>query len=335
MKVLLFNPLSGIQIRGISQAADELAIDLKKNNLSVKQINIPKCLYFNYSPVDVMVLIFFQQFVTFFYAVLYRPNVIIDPYNGYSLLASLFFKTKYFIHDFTAFKRKFWFLRPGTIYQYFLFKIDSKLNLARCYHDAHGIEHSFFNWKYEKKVMPCLINLPPIDDTMDYKINFKKNILSLVTISGPGWNKNFDELLKMLSSYQRPLELLAFGFGDEIGADIQNVKSTQSITKIGKVDYSEIVNTHLDSDFAIFYSLHEGYGRPIIEGLLLKKIIVTTKVPCLSILSKEALENVLTYECERTFHIAMDIAQNKKFQMYKKLYKENIISNSRELVLDD
>ena len=140
MNITLFNGLSGLQVRGISKVADELATHLRNEGHIVYEVKIPIFLYFNNTFLRILVLIFFQQIVCLFVVLKNRSQLLVDPYNGFSVLASLFVRTKYFIHDYTPFKRSYWYFRPGTLYQYIMFKLDAFLSLAEMYHDGLNIE---------------------------------------------------------------------------------------------------------------------------------------------------------------------------------------------------
>ena len=245
-------------------------------------------------------------------------------------------KTKYFIHDYTPFKRKYWFIRPGTIYQFFMFKVDSWFSLAEMFHDALNIDTP----KYLKRASPPRV-FPCIVDSLDRSSStfFKKNvqpildassekILVFSTISGSGWNKDFSGLLNNLKRINKKFVLMAFGFGDSIDKHekvIMDNGDVSDVLSIGFVDEASISDTILNSDLFVFHSLSEGFGRPILEALQLGKIVVTTiNAPILTILSAEVLVNVFQYKNADEFLAAIDAGSKATYKKFENIYKPGI-----------
>ena len=335
MKIVLFNALSGLQVRGISKVADELSRHLRKKGHTVVEIKIPKVLYGKSAFARVFVLIIFQQIVCPIVALLKRSDLIIDPYNGYSIFGSLFVKTKYFINDYTAFKRAYWYLHPGSLYQLFLFKIDRLFNLAEMYHISSGIcTPQFLKRTIEPKIFPCIVD--PIDCK---ESSFFKEIIApllkkpnarhllVSTISGNTWNKDFDGLLGHLESLDRSFTLLALGFEEYVWdhkTEVINSLKTNHIIRFGFVEESFISSAIKHSDIFIFHSLSEGFGRPILEALQLGKIVITSHVPILNILSEEAKNNVYTYKTREEFQLAVEAAVESKFIHFTDAYNSAV-----------
>lgn len=335
MIITLFNGLSGLQVRGISKVADELALHLRKSGHTVHEVKIPKILYIRNTLARVLLLIIYQQFVCPIVALRTRSRLIVDPYNGYPLLATFFVRTKYFIHDYTPFKRSYWYLRPGTIYQFLLFKLDSLFSLAEMYHDSLDIDTPTYLRRLKApKVFPCIVDPLNTSGSTFFEKNIQpvlaksdKNLLLVSTISGNGWNKDFGGLVNLLRSLDRPFLLVAFGFGE------QDVKYEQTIAEdgsrshvftVGFVDESAISSMILKSHLFVFHSLSEGFGRPILEALQLGKLLVTADAPVLNILSEEALKNIFRYKDSREFNLGVNQALSSEFVSFSRTYKEGI-----------
>lgn len=336
MRIVLFNPLSGLQVRGISKVADELSTHLQKNGHSIIEVKIPKNLYFGGTFIKVLLLIIYQQFVCPIVAIRHRAELVVDPYNGFSIIGSFIVKTKYFIHDYTPFKRKYWFFRPGTIYQFVMFKIDSWFSLAEVYHDALNIDTP----KYLKRASPPRV-FPCIVDSLDRSSStfFKKNvqtildtsseeILVISTISGSGWNKDFSGLLSNLKRINKRFVLIAFGFGDlkdKHEKVIMDNGDVSDVLSFGFVDEASISDAIFNSALFVFHSLSEGFGRPILEALQLGKIVVTTiNAPILTIFSDEVLVNIFQYKNASEFLAAIDGGSKATFKQFENIYKPGI-----------
>jgi len=343
MIITLFNGLSGLQVRGISKVADELAKHIRKDGHVVHEVKIPRLLYFKSSIASGLILIFYQQIVCPLVVLKTRSELVIDPYNGYSVLASLFVRTKYFIHDFTPFKRKYWFFRPGTIYQLILFKLDSIFSLAEMYHDAIEIETPWFLARSAlPKFFPCIVEplntsksdffQKNIQSTLDQAI---KDCLFITTISGTGWNKDFDGLVKRLNSLAKPFLLVAFGFGDQgIKREVINMPdgSTSYVFTVGFVDEATIASVIKLSHIFVFHSISEGFGRPILEALQLKKLVVTVHAPVVGMLSAEAMENLFIYCTQIEFNLAFNMALESEFVIFSRTYKAGIDDSIKEFI---
>lgn len=343
MIITLFNGLSGLQVRGISKVADELATHLRKHGHIVHEVKIPRFLYFKSSLATGLMLILFQQLVCPLTALKTRSNLVIDPYNGFSVLACLFVKTKYFIHDFTPFKRNYWFFRPGTLYQFILFKLDSIFSLAEMYHDGLDIETPWFLQRSTvPKVFPCIVD-PLNTSNSDF---FLKNIqptlaeadtncMLLSTISGTGWNKDFDGLVARLSSLAQPFLLVAFGFGDQ-GIERKVVTMPDGrvsyVFTVGFVDEAAIASVIILSHLFVFHSLSEGFGRPILEALQLRKLVVSVYAPVVGLLSTAALENVFIYQTQSEFNSAIAKALGSQFVSFSVTYKAGIDASIEEFL---
>lgn len=343
MNITLFNGLSGLQVRGISKVADELAVHLRKHGHIVHEVKIPQFLYFRSPIARVLMLIFFQQLVCPLIALKTRSNLVIDPYNGFSVLASLFVRTKYFIHDFTPFKRRYWFFRPGTLYQFALFKLDSLFSLAEMYHDGLGIETpKFLRRSTEPKVFPCIVD-PLNTSKSDF---FHKNIQStlamtsedcllLTTISGAGWNKDFEGLVEHLHSLDRQFVIVAFGFGEQ-GIERKIVLMPDGrasyVFTVGFVDEAAIASVITLSHIFVFHSLSEGFGRPILEALQLRKLVVTVYAPVVGLLSAAALKNVFLYNSRSEFNAAFGKALKSEFVSFSNTYRVGIDDSIEEFL---
>lgn len=336
MKIVLFNPLSGLQVRGISKVADELASELIKNRHEVIEVKIPKHLYPFANVLKIIVFILYQQLICPIIAIKNRADLIIDPYNGFSIIGSFFIKTKYFIHDYTPFKRKFWYFRPGTIYQLLMFKLDAWFGLADLYHDSLNIDTPhFLERSLPPRFFPCIVK--PLDkaESSFYHENISFHIaqsghpvLIISTISGPGWNKDFSGLVENLKMLDKEFFLIAFGFGDTSNQLKEIVMRNGRISRlliVGFVAESAIASTIAHSDLFVFHSVSEGFGRPIPEALQLKKVIVTTEnAPVLHILSNEAKCNIFTYKQNDDFTTAVEQGIASTFKPFKNMYKDDI-----------
>jgi glycosyltransferase involved in cell wall biosynthesis len=336
MRITVFNGLSGLQVRGISKVADELATHLRNEGHIVHEVKIPIFLYFNNTFLRILVLIFFQQIVCLFVVLKNRSQLLIDPYNGFSVLASLFVRTKYFIHDYTPFNRSYWYFRPGTLYQYIMFKLDAFLSLAEMYHDGLNIETPIFlKRSVQPKVFPCIVD--PLDksnsDFFDIHIQSTLDIvesdcLLLSTISGTGWNKDFGGLVENLKFNNRQFILVAFGFGEQgVKKDAITMidGSFSYVFTVGFVNEAAISSVISRSNLFLFHSLSEGFGRPIIEALQLKKLVVSVHAPVIDLLSCEALKNIYQYSNDRNhFKSILNEALLSDFIEFSTTYKPGI-----------
>jgi hypothetical protein len=316
--------------------ADELATHLQKDGHSIIEVKIPKNLYFGGTLIKVFLLIIYQQFVCPIVAIRHRAELVVDPYNGFSIIGSFFVKTKYFIHDYTPFKRKYWFFRPGTIYQFLMFKIDSWFSLAEMYHDALNIDTpKYLKRASAPRVFPCIVDSLDRSSSTFFKNNVQpildacnEEVLVISTISGSGWNKDFPGLLNNLKRINRRFVLIAFGFGDSKDKHEKIIMDNgvfSDVLSIGFVDEASISDTIFNSDLFVFHSLSEGFGRPIVEALQLVKIVVTTvNAPILTILSNDALENIFKYKDASEFLIAIDGGSKSAFNQFENIYKPEI-----------
>jgi glycosyltransferase involved in cell wall biosynthesis len=343
MVITLFNGLSNLQVRGISKVADELARHLRGQGHTVHEVKIPNALYFKSSLIRLLMLILFQQFVTPVVALKTRSQLIIDPYNGYPAMATFFIRTKYFIHDYTPFYRKLWFLRPATLYQFILLKLDSLVPLAEAYHDALGIETPhFLHRSVTPRVFPLIVD--PLDTSeSDFFDKYVRdtftgggaNCLLLTTISGTGWNKDFGGLVDLLRSLKRPFLLVAFGFGER-GVEHEEILTQSNLQShvltVGFVEEAAIATTIRNSELFVFHSLREGFGRPIIEALQLKKLVITDYAPVVGILSPEAMQNVFVYQTKDEFQRAFEMALARKYIDFSTMYRTGIDNSIEEFL---
>ena len=157
----------------------------------------------------------------------------------------------------------------------------------------------------------------------------------LTTISGTGWNKDFEGLVNLLGCLDRPILLVAFGFGEQ---DIEHKEIlTQSnlqshVMTVGFIGEAAIATTIRHSELFVFHSLREGFGRPIIEALQLKKLVITDYVPVVGMLSPEALQNIFVYQTKDEFQTAFEMALACKFIDFPTMYRTGIDNSIEEFL---
>lgn len=341
MIITLFNPLGQLEVRGVAKVANELVRHLRRAGHTVHEVTIPASLWGTSSLSRNVALNFFQQFVTPFVALATRSQLIIDPYNGYSVIGAVLLRTKYFVHDYIPFYRQKWYLRPGTLYKYFMYKLDALFCLAEIYHVSTDIDTPpYMKMKIEPQVFPSIMD--PLDrsascffdDTIKPQIKSESPLL-LSTISGWTWNKDFGGLIELLRLLEEDVVLVAFGFGEQSFSYEEFKTATGQrceVFRVGYVDEAAISNTISRSRVFVFHSLKEGFGRPIIEAMQLEKQVITRLAPVLSLLSNEALQNTFVYDGARDFQTALNSALSKHFVKPSRIYRDGINSSIEDFL---
>jgi hypothetical protein len=202
------------------------------------------------------------------------------------------------------------------------------------YHDALDVETPhFLRRSTSPKIFPCIVD--PLDTSTStfFEENIEVDLMNkssdyilITSISGSGWNKDFDGLINHLASLDRKFLLVAFGFGEQSirKIDVPMAIGMSYVFTVGFVDEAAIASTILRSQLFVFHSLSEGFGRPILEALQLEKLVVTIEAPVVGLLSIEARQNLFIYRSKNEFKKAFIDAFNAKFVKYSSLYKEGI-----------
>lgn len=298
-KVLVFNPLKKIMIRGISVYTQEFESLFKQHGVKVVVYELP--LWFGKLPKVLQVLgfMFSQQILLPLKALKEKPDMIFDAYNTYSVLAALKYNYIFVIHDFIPFKSKRWYFKPGAVYQKILHKNAKKFTKLRlCYINDRIQSDVDAIIDKSSSILPNIVL--PLNDTKvsNAKIeNFfndccKRNGKFIVTISGAGQNKDFQGLLTRLDKLDMPINLLAFGFPKQFQQNLNQVE----IYSPGVVDSAVIATFIASADLFIFHSCLEGFGRPIVEALGLKsKVLCSDVSPSLDYINENYMKNVFIY----------------------------------------
>ncbi|MCU0036425.1 glycosyltransferase [Escherichia coli] len=298
-KVLFFNPLKKIMIRGISVYSGEYEQLLRDKNVEVIVYELP--LWFGKMPkaMQVFGFMFAQQVLLPIRALKVKPDLIFDAYNTYSILAALKFNYIFVIHDFIPFNNKFWFLKPGALYQKILHNLSknfSKLHL--CYINSRIINDKNAIIKKKYFILPNIVRSLGYHKVSNVEIEYfikagrELDAICIVTISGSGKNKDFGGLVERLNNLNVPVYLVAFGFANNFCEEFNNV----NVFSPGVVDSNLIGSVITNSDLFVFHSTSEGFGRPIIEALELKaKVICSDVSPSLDYINEEYLPNLYIY----------------------------------------
>lgn len=307
---VIFNPLEYIMIRGISKYTIETREVLVASGATVYTLVMPKCMGQMPRYTQVLLFIFYQQIVLPLYAAIKRPDVIFDAYNSYSILGALLWRYVYVIHDFIPFSNRFWWLKPGSVYQRVLHKISRLFPLLElCYiNDIIAAEGLRLVPKFDG-VIPNLVK--PLRQAGSIDLEAHSLIQSLrsdhtgwlvvTTISGSGPNKDFDNLLKLLAGTLTKVILVAFGF--ESGKRVVNSEYLKVVFP-GTVP-SEYIGTMIAmSDLFVFHSLQEGFGRPVIEALLENaKVLSVGYIPAIQAVADLLWPLLHVYEGHGDFYV--------------------------------
>lgn len=261
-------------VRGISKYTSEISDLLLDEGVIVHTLTMPE--FFNRVPRSVQVILFilYQQLVLPIYALLKRPDFIFDAYNSYSLLAALRWRYLYVIHDFIPFSNKYWWLKPGSVYQRVLHKLSPLIPGLELYYinEIVAKEGSKFVNKFDgviPNVVKPLRNLAENDVSALALIKEIRMMYPgrhvITTISGNGKNKDFNGFINLLNSSGKKVVVVVFGF-----ESTEDSLSSDSVFCIypGFVAAEFIGTAISNSDIFIFHSLQEGFGRPIIEALM-------------------------------------------------------------------
>lgn len=316
-KIIVFNPLKNISVRGISLYSTEYSNALSNcNSVEVKEFLLPKI--FSKLPRIFLFFVFFfsQQFVLPVYAAKHKAVAIFDAYNSYSILGSLFFDYKCVIHDFIPFENKWWLLKPGSVYQFVLHNMMpffKKINLFYISKDVAVLGEQRIHKKYA--ILPNIVT--PLRSSVNHVYDNPelKKILEcgfeivISTISGSGKNKNFDGLIDLLNTCDMDINLIAFGLGECFEKQMGRVK----VFSPGFVSSNDIGLSISQSNLFVFHSLSEGFGRPIVEALYEKKVVLAADVcPAIRQIPFDACQNVVVYS-HSDFSIQFKKALNKTF----------------------
>lgn len=308
-RVLVFNGLRELQPRGISRYTLELGEVLQRLSFDVVEIVIPGWLFRGPRGWKILVMMAYQQLATPLYALWYRPTLVVDPYNGYSVATALVLPTVAVLHDFIPFRRPYWFLRPGSVYQRVLHHLAAvlpRLHVAFVSEEVAS-ESSAFLRKSPTHLLPNVIRpLPRAGDAAWERSGpgracaqaRERGDLILTTISGDGAHKDFDGLVRLLASTGARITLLAFGFDADAPP---RAHGDVTVARFGPCAPELIGRGIADASFFLFHSLREGFGRPVCEALAAGKPVVTAQVPALGALSDAARQAVFAYSSPAEF----------------------------------
>jgi glycosyltransferase involved in cell wall biosynthesis len=334
-RILVFNGLKILQPRGISRFTGELVKLLEERSLDVLEIVIPRWIYRGPRAWKIAVLILYQQVVMPVRALRYRPALVIDPYNGYSIATSLAVPTLAVFHDFIPFQRKYWAFRPGTVYQRFLHKLAGSMPLLRVAFISQEVASEALAYMRMDRtyLLPNVIQALPFADKAAWGAARQREDICLArargdvvvsTISGDGAHKDFDGLVRMLCRLNRSLTVVAFGFGQETATASCTTAGGQAVVtvvKCGPSDAAVIGSSIAESDLFVFHSLQEGFGRPICEALGCGKPVVSAVVPALASLSESAKRAVFSYATADQFRAAFEAARAFEGDIPRELFR--------------
>jgi glycosyltransferase involved in cell wall biosynthesis len=330
MKIVLFNPLRDTRVRGISRYASELARDLRARGHEVHELAFPRWFARLPRAVEVPLFVLAEQLWAPAVALRRRARLVIDPYNAYSLLGAALLPTVCVYHDFIAIETRRWALRPSALYQRALHLAARGLPRLRvCCISAPVLRAArrYVPGK-EPALLPNVVSRLADDgapggpgDALveECRRRSAEGALTVSTISGEGWNKEFGALTRALAALPRPAHLVAFGFreGGEGGPGADGARL--SVRRVGPVPGAVIARVLGATDAFVFHSVAEGYGRPVVEALLEGKVAITARVPALETLSEEALENVIVYDSLAELPRCLEAARGRTFRPFARL----------------
>lgn len=315
MKILVFNPLKSLMKRGIPVYTDEYASLLQDMGWEVRTLEMPTWFHGRSKLSILLGYWIYQQLALPIFMLKHRITYVFDAYNSYSFLGAMIAR-RYLcvVHDFIPFERK-WHLRPASIYMRILHILAPLVGNTLCIaYIAPKIARQ--GARYIRKPSIILPNIvePFYYDAKDIlepdllafsnKASAESRVL-LSTISGSGANKDFNGLIKILGDTGHSISLIAFGFPNrfertECGGRVQ-------IFSPGRRESNQIGMIIARSHLFVFHSLSEGYGRPLIEALMVgQKVLASYVSPSIDFVTTQALKNLRVYNNSCEFRAMMD-----------------------------
>ncbi|MDM2748557.1 glycosyltransferase [Citrobacter sp. Cs237] len=283
-KVLLFNFYKGILYRGIPIYSSNLNVAFQKNECLVNEWSCPS--YLNKLPRIILDLLFIlcEQIIIPFLSYFGRYDKVIYPYNSCSILSAFTNKSLLIIHDFIPNK-----------------KANKKLSLSALYIVITQHIHAFFgrdvafvsattkrigeNVSWLKK---CTFYLFPnsfylleerLKETGFSSIN---SLPYTVLISGNGTNKNFFNAMELWKNCgfcnSHHLKVIGLGGHIEWASSILNSLNIKNVSILPVLTDDELLLEIKNCSLMWAHSIHEGFGRPVIEGRLCGKNVLASNI---------------------------------------------------------
>lgn len=283
-RILLFNFYKGILYRGIPIYSSNLAIALQQKGCVVKEWSCPA--YLSKLPRFIIDLIFIlsEQVIIPIMFLFGRYDKVIYPYNSCSVLSVFTNKTLLVIHDFIPNK-----------------KIKKKISISALYIIITQHIHAFFrrdvafvsattkriganvSWLKNCRLYIFPNSFYSLEKRLS-ETNFQSdsNCGYITLISGNGENKEFPKAMELWRSCEacKSLQLNVIGLGG-------HMEWAQGIVKSLEIENVEILPV-LSDDELIFkiknsfliwaHSIHEGFGRPVIEGRICGKNVLASNI---------------------------------------------------------
>lgn len=306
MKILVFNPLKSLMKRGIPVYSDEYASLLQDMGWEVQMLEMPTWFQGRSKITTILGYWIYQQLVLPIFMLKHRITYVFDAYNSYSILGALLARRYiYVVHDFIPFERRDWHCRPGSVYMRILHILAPLVgnNLCIAYIAPKIARQGLQYIKKPSVILPNIVEPFRYDMTdileadllaFSEKARAESRIL-LSTISGSGANKDFNGLIEMLGNTGHSISLIAFGFPDRFertacGGHVQ-------IFSPGRRESNQIGMIIACSHLFVFHSLSEGYGRPLIEALMVGQKVLTSDVsPSIDFVTAKAFKNLRVYK---------------------------------------
>jgi hypothetical protein len=345
---VIYNPLKDLTQRGISIYSKEITWLLNKAGIKTIVISLPVFFKLLPRPLILISSLFMQQLIlplVVLYLRFFRKSncTIIDAYNSYSIIGAFLTNYIYIIHDFIPFDNPRWFLKLEALYQRILFDCSPFIKKLRLFYISENVKNIGDNLIIKhSEILPNIVI--PLDcreflkkeetELVDLFIKDASDEIILATVSGVSKNKDFETLLLYLSNLGIPIRLIAMGFSEKFN---RTYNENLCILSPGIVEPKTIAYAINKSNFFIFHSIKEGFGRPVVEALQCNsKVMVPFGIPAVDSLTSEALKNCFFYKYEqdsfkKSFYKCLN---SKKYKMNSVLsYSEDdilaqLISNS-------
>lgn len=275
MKLLIFNPYKNINERGLTSFINEYTSYFRNNNHTVDELSLPSFLKNFPNFLIFITFIIYQQFVIPVMIFKNRNAYVFDASNSYSFFGSYFSKYICVVHDLTIF-RKLKFYKPSHIYLLLSYHLSIFVPVKIC--AINRIVAKQFSFLFKKESSGIFENLvinknnrKPEKLPITKYLNSKKR--NVFIISGPGYHKNFNAFYNYFQKSTKSFNFIIAGFGEEKVV----IKGNSVFNFTSWLDKNDINALYKYSDKCIFYSLHEGFGRPIIEALQFRSNIFVNK----------------------------------------------------------
>lgn len=265
MRIIIFNPYKNLNSRGLSSYGKDYEQVFQDRGGEVQVVALPHfasklpsfCIFF--------LFVWYQQVVIPFVVVRKRSVIVFDVANSYSLLGAVLCKYYSVVHDLTSL-RAGGYARPSIIYLRVLYFLARFSPVRVC--AINDLVARQFTFSFKKRVTNIFENIVKlkeggrVDDSAARF--FRPDKLNVFVVSGPGWHKDFDRFKSFFSAKKANINFVVCGFGvekRELGL------GGVEFTYVPWVSNDELSYLYSFCDANVFYSKHEGFGRPIIEAV--------------------------------------------------------------------